>query len=116
MSNGLDHGRSLRSTYAWWNTTIAVGSSFLASTVDRAVTPKPCDKVSSRTALCGKEGANEGNIVHTKHNNTLVLGRVFRYSPKMCFYDMVSIQEWHFTVRFDPDLEGRELLSERNAG
>jgi len=82
---------------------MAVGSSFRVSTVDRAVTPKPC-KNCEHGANATKMRPYQWHIVHTEDDDPLMLRRIFRYPAKMCFHDMVAVQEWHLSIRFDPDL------------
>jgi hypothetical protein len=43
-------------------------------------------------------------IVHAENDDTLMLGGVFCYPSKVCFHDMVSVQEGHFAIRFYPNL------------
>lgn len=44
------------------------------------------------------------NVIHAVHNNALMLRCVLRNSAQMCLEDVVTVQEWHFTVRLDPHL------------
>lgn len=34
--------------------------------------------------------------------------RILRYPAQMCLYDVVSVEERHLTVGFNPDLTGSE--------
>jgi hypothetical protein len=40
--------------------------------------------------------------------------RILRYPSKMCFHNMISIQKWHFSVRFDPYLKKISLIQQLN--
>lgn len=69
---------------------IAVGSNFRVSTVDRAVTPKPCSNIT------GKQGQDncetyQGYITHAEYDYSLVFGCIFRYSAQVRFKDMVAV-------------------------
>lgn len=45
------------------------------------------------------------DIIHAEYDYALMLGSIFCYSTKVCLEDVVAIQEGHFAVGFDPDLE-----------
>lgn len=45
------------------------------------------------------------DITHAEHDYALMLRSIFCYSTKVCLEDVVAIQEGHFAVGFDPDLE-----------
>jgi hypothetical protein len=95
-----------RETYAWWNTMIEVGSNFLVSIVERAVTPNPLVKASDGSGgIKEKDGAHKWNVAHAVHDNPLVFWGVFRYTPKMCFNDVIAIEKRHFAVWFYPYLD-----------
>lgn len=68
---------------------IAVGSNFRVSTVDRAVTPKPCT-----LSVVVRNLANFSHqwyIVHAVHYHSLVFWRVFCYAAQMRFEHMVAV-------------------------
>ncbi len=88
---------------------MAVGSSFRVSTVDLAVTPKPCSMVS--IGECVEEDMTyKWDIVHAEHDHSLMLWRVLRDAAQVRLEYMVAIQEGHFTIRLDPHLRRRKSL------
>lgn len=83
--------------------TTPVGSSFLASAVDRALTPKPWMRVSegSRRDL---HSTYQRRITHAQYYHTLVFRAVFAPSSDVRLEHIASIQERHLAVRLDPHL------------
>jgi hypothetical protein len=43
-----------------------------------------------------------------------MFGCIFRYPAKMRLHDMVAIQEWHLSIRFDPDLQDIWVTRRKN--
>jgi len=76
---------------------MAVGSNFRVSTVDRAVTPKPCKHREYGPKAAGMNTC-QWYIVHTEDDHPLVLRSIFCYPTKMCLHDMIAIQEWHLSI------------------
>lgn len=64
----------------------------------------PNHKPQLRQYRPGLRRTYQRNIVHTIHYNALVFWGIFCYSPKMCFEDVVSVEKWHFTIWFYPNL------------
>jgi hypothetical protein len=64
-------------------------------------TPGDCD--STKLWRCTSQ-AYQWYIAHTEHYNTLVFWRILRYSTKVRFDDVISVQEGHLPVWFYPDL------------
>lgn len=134
--SGIDASGSRRTTHAWLNTTIAVGSSFLVSIVDRAVTPNPLANVSGTFVSFDRIGINrqeqpehlsrtwtpvthKRNVRHAVDDDSLVFDNVFGRLAEVGLDDVVPVQERHLAVRLDPDLcggggrEGKKRRSRR---
>lgn len=60
---------------AWWNTTIAMGSTFLQSCVDFAATPKPWD-------------SKEETLIHSSHSTSMHRGVEITKMKKMQFLSL----------------------------
>src|SRR5687767_7011188 len=102
---------------------IPVGSSFLVSTVDLAVTPKPFSPP-VQTALISATGtlsryakqpqAYQRHITHAEHHHALMFRRVFRYPTEMSFDDVIAVKKRELSGWFDPDL--RDVVSVNESG
>ena len=82
--------------------TIPVGSSLLASAVDRAVTPNPCEKMSCEMVTCSFfkfyrkkkiKGmmTDQWHIIHSQHDDTLMFGAIFAPPAHVRFDDVSPV-------------------------
>ena len=89
-------------TSAWWNTMIPVGSSFLVSNVERAVTPKPWvsdtsvkmipfQRKCAYVVTSAIEDTHQWNIRHAVHHHALMFRCILGDPPQVCFDHMVAI-------------------------
>lgn len=51
------------------------------------------------------------DIIHAIYHHTLVFRRVLCYPSQVCFEDMISVKERHFTIWFYPNLQVQQIWS-----
>lgn len=54
-------------------------------------------------------GTYQRSVIHAVDDNALVLWRVLSDPSQMGFQYMVSVEEWHLSVRFYPNLQRRSV-------
>jgi hypothetical protein len=53
------------------------------------------------------------NVIHVVNDQPLMFWRIFRYPAQMCLYDVVSVEERHLTVWFNPHLPRLQIIGYR---
>lgn len=106
--------RTYSPTSAWWNTTMAMGSTFRHSCVDLAATPKPWGGDGEVRAgfphspALGSAGAALGthqrDVGHGVNHHALVLSRVLRDAAQPRLQYVVAIEEGLLRAGLHPHL------------
>lgn len=114
--------RTYSPTSAWWNTTIAMGSTFRQSCVDLAATPNPWGSKKEREqgGSCSpapvpgsrRRGAHQRDVGHGVHHHALVLRRVLRDAAQARLQHVVAVEEGLLGAGLHPHL----VLRERHRG